>query len=202
MTQTPAASAAEQGDLPIRHRPQVAEIFKQAEARAFKDEELELLVQYAPEIQAETEAAQAVRGVSGKLIKKVVQEVYAIYPYEKYHQYAQAKCIRDVSYVVSYAVAAMIARDPQWYEDKLLLWLKTILQAFDFPDFESRKFGNLVFKDQTLQQELSKRPAKARGIYHTYYRLDQMMKRELEEKHHKMISPYILQAMRVLTEDY
>jgi hypothetical protein len=191
------------GDTPIRRWEALAPIFKQAEARYFKPEELEVFREHLPEsMHPRIDAAQEVRKATGPVVKKLVQEIYAIYPFEKQHEHAMAKAVRDITYVVQYANSAMLGDDPQWFEDKLLLWLKTVLQSFDFPDRSASRLRSLIFKDQKLQEELDKRPKKARAVYHTYYRLDQMMAKAMSEEGYACIGPFLQQARDVLSEDY
>jgi len=99
-------------------------------------------------------------------------------------------------------VAAVTLKNPDWFRDKLLLWMKTIIQSFDYPDRDSSKVRSLMFKDRKLESEITKRPAQAKSIYHTYYLLDQKMSKELSKEHYELFRSYLQQATDVLSDDY
>lgn len=94
----------------------------------------------------------------------------------------------------------MVARDPKWYHDKLLLWLKTILQAFEFPERKSVSSGT-IFSDDVLESKLEQLTTKNKSIYHCYYRLDQEFEKELGPELAPHFCPYIQQALNILTEE-
>ena len=189
-------------ELPsVRQHPKLAELFRQAEGRHLNDEELEVVVTTLPELGREVEAARAARAVAVAVVKKVVAEVFAQYPYEKAHEHAMAKCPRDVNYVVAYAALAMVSRDPGWLDNKLLIWLKTILQSFDFPE-RIKSSANALFADRVLEDALAKLPSKSRSIFHTYYRLKLEMRKAMPAEHFEMIEPYLQLTLDSLTEAY
>lgn len=181
--------------------PKLEPLFKEAEARHFRDDELDAIAAHRPELKPRCEAARAIRTKDVAIINKVVKEVFSQYDYDAHHDYANAKCPRDVRYVVAYCCAAMIADDIRWLEDKLLIWLKTILQAFAFP---ARKpgSGGALFSDKELEGKLAELPQKTQSIYHCYYRLRQEMAKELEAAHYQLIEPYLTRSLDVLTEKY
>lgn len=185
---------------PRRH-PQLSEIFDRCEGKYLSDEELDLLLQHFPDLALEVSTARAVRTFANSLVKRVVTEIFAQYPYEQMHEMAMAKCPRDVGYVLGYGVAAMLCRDPAWYDNKVLIWLKSILQSFDFPE-RLRTAGGALFADSELEERLSKLPKKSRSIFHMYYRLKQEVERELDYDQAECLAPYLQQAIDTLTEAY
>lgn len=187
--------------LSLRRHPRLAELFRQAEGRHLSDEELEVLLSAVPDLAPQVEAARAVRSVATGVVKKVVSEVFSQYPYEKAHEMALAKCPRDVNYVVAYASLAMLCRDPEWLESKLLIWLKTILQAFDFPD-RVKSSANALFADRALEDGLARLPKRARSIFHTYYRLQQELKKAMVAEQFELLQPYLQLTLDGLTEEY
>lgn len=179
--------------------PRLRELYRAAEGRHFKDEELTELEQGWPELAPRLAAARAVRDHDLAVIRRVVTEVFAQYTYEKNHEHAQAKCPRDIRYVVCYAVQSMILEDPGWFDNKVLLWLKTILQAFEFPE-RSRAASRALFADKELEAGLAACNRRTRSIYHTYYRLLVEMRKDLEPAHFALMEPYLRQALETLTE--
>lgn len=185
----------------LRNHPVIGPIFREAEARHFRDDELDAICAELPELSPRAEAARAIRGKDVAIINRVVKEVFSQYDYDAHHDYANAKCPRDVRYVVAYCAAAMVADDMAWLESKLLIWLKTILQAFEFPA-RKPEAGGALFGDATLEARLKELPQKTQSIYHCYYRLRQEMQKELDPAHYTLIEPYLTRSLDVLTEKY
>lgn len=185
----------------VRLHPRLGTIFKDGESRHFKDEELDTILQELPHHSDRAAACREIRGKDVAVINRVVKEVFSQYEYDKAHDFSSAKCPRDVRYVVTYSCAAMLSDDTKWLEDKLLIWLKTILQAFEFP---ARKpgSGGALFSDSILEDNLKKLPQKTQSIYHCYYRLRQEMKKDLSPSTYELIEPYLTLSLQVLTEEY
>lgn len=185
----------------LRNHPRLGPIFKAAEARHFKDNELDSILEEFPDRAPEVAAIRAIREIDVACISRVVKEVFSQFDYEKHHDYASAKCPRDVRYVVTYACAAMLARDLRWFEDKLLIWLKTILASFHFPARNPQASGGL-FADEELEGKLKTLPQKMQSTYYCYYRLREEMKKELQPEHLQLIEPALTLALNTLTEPY
>jgi hypothetical protein len=114
----------------LRNNPDIKALFKAAEARHLTEDELRQYLRLAPEEEARVGAAREVAAAESGVVQATVGEIFQIYPYAQNHFAAPDKCSRDVAYVSVYATHAMLLRDPAWFNDKLLLWLRTILQAF------------------------------------------------------------------------
>lgn len=185
----------------FRDHPRLGPIFRAAEARHFKDDELDTILAEMPDRAPEVAAIRAIRNIDVACIGRVVKEVFAQFDYEKHHDYASAKCPRDVRYVVTYACAAMLARDLRWFDDKLLIWLKTILAAFHFPARNPGASGGL-FADEALEAKLQALPQKTQSTYYCYYRLRQEMEKDLRPEHFRLIEPALTLALETLTEPY
>lgn len=184
-----------------RIHPKLKGLFKEAEGRHFNDTELDAILEIYPDLEKEVKAAKAVREVEKKVVKKVVREVFSQYDYEKHHEFALAKCPRDVRYVVAYATHAMLARDHKWFDDKILIWLKTILQSFQFPKRNSSA-SKALFADNELEKNLERLPQKFTSTFHCYYRIRQEMSRALKDDDFEQMEPYLTQALNTLTEEY
>ena len=185
----------------IRKHPRLDTLFKDAEARHLNDDELDTVLEILPDLKAEVQACREVRTVEKKVVKKVVGEIFSQYDYAKQHEHALAKCPRDVRYVVAYAAASMLFREPNYFDDKVLVWLKTILQSFEFPKRNVSSSGAL-FADESLEKALADLPPARQSVFHTYYRLREEMGKALSEPSFKEIEPYLTQALNTLTEEY
>lgn len=185
----------------LRHHPELEALFKAAESRHLTEQELEEYYRICPQEVNRVSAAREIAAFEPNLVQKVITEIYLVYPYEQNHQMATAKCVRDVRYVSAYATLAMLMKDPQWFNDKLLIWLKTILQAFEFPERTQRKkvlFGATADKEEGKEEKLQ---AKQRSIYETYNKLKQAYRESLNPTSFSLIEPYLQQAIDVLSSD-
>jgi hypothetical protein len=182
-----------------RLHPKLNEIFKAAESRFFTDEELAVILQFFPHLAPHTEVALELRAKDMAIVTRVVKEIFSQYPYEKFHEFSTTKCVRDVRYVLAYCTQAMLAEDSRWFEDKLLIWLKTILHSFDFPD-PIKLSSVTLFSDPVLETKLKELPKKIKSIFHTYYRLKQEVGKELKAEQFKLIAPYLDLVINVLSE--
>lgn len=182
-------------------RMKLRQLCKPAEARHLTDEEMALIQDEVPETAPLITVARKIREMDVQIIKRVIEEVFSQYPYDKHHEFANPKCTRDVRYVVAYCCHAMICKDPVWLEDKLLIWLKTILQAFDFPD-RQKSAANALFADKTMEKQIAGLPIKTKSIFQCYYRLRQEFQKALPPEDFEKIGPYLQQAVDVLSEKY
>lgn len=185
--------------VPAREHPQLASLWREAESRHLTDEELQLYVEVWPEAAERAQAAREVRAAEAQVVKTVVQTVFDLYPYEQHHELATAKCTRDVRYVSAYATMAMLMDDGTWLDDKLLIWLKTILQSFSFPDRVQKR--KVLFASRGTDPDLDRLDAKRRSIHDTYSRLRDGYQKALGERSFALMQPHLQQVIDTLTED-
>ncbi|MFQ3580675.1 MAG: hypothetical protein SNJ67_06840 [Chloracidobacterium sp.] len=188
---------------PHRH-PDLASIFRQAEGKYFTDAEFAKLESIYPNLSPQIAAAKDVRAKETGIVGRSVKEIYTMYPYEQHHDHATAKCVRDARYVLAYATLAMLIDDTRWFEDKLLIWMKTILQAFDFPEHGQTEAMREAFAkiDPTLAAKLKPFKGKVKSIYHMYYVVKRECQQELDAASFRLMAPYLDLAMNVLSEEY
>ena len=187
--------------LPHRH-PELKDIFRQAEGKYLTDQELAKLVSVFPHLAAQAEASKDVRSKETGIIGRAVKDTFAIYPYEKHHEHATAKAVRDGRYVLAYGTMGMLIGDVRWYEDKFLIWTKTILQAFEFPDMPKGADPASLNIDAAMAAKLKEFEAKAKSIYHMYWFVKEGCRKELQPAHFQLMTPYLDAAMNVLSEKY
>ncbi len=190
--------------LPPHRHPELANMFRQAEGKYFTDAEFAKLESLYPNLKAHIEAAKDVRAKETGIVGRSVKEIYTMYPYEQHHEHATAKCVRDARYVLSYATLSMLIDDPRWFEDKLLIWMKTILQAFEFPETGQTEAMREAFSriDPALAAKLKPFKGKVKSIYHMYYVIKRECQQELQPTSFRLMAPYLDLAMNVLSEDY
>jgi hypothetical protein len=183
---------------PLRLHPELADLFKRAESRHLTDDELDAYLAAVPEHAPRAEAAKALRAADAAAVRKVITELYQVYPYEQHHQLAMPKCIRDVRYVSAYAAHAMLLGDADWFRDKLLVWMKTILQSFEYPDSPNNKRLN---PEPEVRATLERLRPHQRSIYECYYRLKTELRRALPAPAYTELEPYLQLPVDVLSRD-
>lgn len=137
---------------------------------------------------------------------KTIKQVFSLYPYPKFHELPLDKCIRDVSYVSVYATHSMMLDDPDWFRDKLLIWLKTILQSFTYPAREEPDPKVAALRLPLPYPEITEHadtlnPKGRRSIYETYSRLIMNYQEVLSPKTFGMIRPHLQLAVDILSSD-
>lgn len=180
----------------LRKEPRMAAIFKAAESRFLTEQELDEYHKVFPQYADRVSAARDVAAYEHKVVQSVVDEIFLLYPYAQQHQLANAKCTRDVRYVVAYATLSMLMNDADWFRDKLLFWMKTILQAFEFPECATQK--KKVLFVETQQPKLKPHQ---QSIFDTYYKLKRAYQRVLIPSSQKLMEPYFQIAIDILAGD-
>ncbi len=184
----------------LRTNPELAELFKRTESRHFTDDEFELYLAVAGQHAERVEAAREVKAHDAQIVRNLITDLYAIYPYAKFHQLPMPKCIRDVRYVTAYATLSMLMGDPQWFADKLLIWFKTILQSFEFPDIPAGTSRRLN-PEPEVRAALANLKPHQRSIYECYYRLKSDLKKALSPAAFSEMEAYLQLPIDILSHD-
>lgn len=184
----------------LRLHPELKDLFKRAESRHLTDDEFELYAAVGPEFSARLDAAREMKSADAQVVRHVITELYKIYPYEQHHQLAMPKCIRDVRYVTAYATLAMLMGDPQWFADKLLIWFKTILQSFEFPDVPTGSTRRLNAEPEVRAKLATLRPNQ-RSIYECYFKVRTELRRALTPAAFAEMDAFLQLPIDVLSHD-
>lgn len=168
-----------------------------AEGHLLSDAEINSLIQVAPEEKSGLEAARSLSACGKEVVTEIAQEMTRRYGLAAYDELATDKTVRDMLYVLAYVQHAALRHDSRWLDDRMLIWLKTILRSFQFPDLHDRDGVK-----ENLINALAKLPPGARCIYHSYWRLEEMIRDLLTEDHYRVIGPYLEQVRATLMEDY
>lgn len=180
----------------LRKHPGLSNLFQDAESRHLTDAEFETYLKSAPEFANRVKAAKEIKSYEVDVVDMTIQEIFRMYPFMQKHELAQGKCYRDVHYVSAYATLSMLMNDPEWFKDKLLIWLKTILQAFHFP---ARDQGvEASSSHRVVSLEADKLPQPRSSIFETYIRLKQNYKEKLSPETYTLIEPYLKMAHEIL----
>lgn len=97
-------------------------------------EEARALVAAEPYMAARVAASRAAEAAEKAVVQATVEAVLKKYDFKSGRGgYGESKCYRDVTLVYRNVVFAMLCDDPEMLQNKLLFWLRTILQALSFP---------------------------------------------------------------------
>ena len=198
----------------LRDNHELAQLFLIAESRHLNETEYQAYLRLAPENADLVAAAQEIMAAELSVATNTIKQVFFLYPFSKYHEMPKDKCIRDVCYVSAYATHSMLMADPDWFRDKLLIWLKTILQAFSYPAREERQLAvplhdmknnllgdpnQLPYPEITAHADTL--PKRQRAIYETYARLIANYKEVLSPKAFAHIQPHLQMAVDILASE-
>ena len=188
-------------NLSLKKHPLLKELFKRAEGRHWSEEELSLYARSAPEFIDRVHAARAIARHESAVVEKTVTEIFASYPFLKYHALAEIKAPRDITQVGVYATAAMLMNDNDWFRDRVLLWLKTILQAFVFPKREAANQRTLFGSRAATSNPAEGMPQRKQAVFETYMVLKRNYQQVLDAPHFAQIEPYLQQIIDTLSAD-
>ncbi|MBI1292502.1 hypothetical protein GC173_14885 [bacterium] len=121
---------------------------------------------------AKVRAARKAQEVEAIVLKNTIENIFKKFDFSKAFQYRD-KCYRDVGIVYRYCVFAMLCDDLGFIEDKLLFWLRTVLQSLNFP-------GGVA------------------SIRQTYSDLMKETQRQLPPEDFRLLEPYLARTVSVL----
>lgn len=152
---------------------QFAKMFSDAEGGYLDDGDFEKLGNYASTLEARMRASKRIQQSEAELVEPAVQKMMNAFPeLPAKHGDVRSKTGRDVTLVLRYCTLAMVRDDMPFLEQKLLYWLRTILQSF-FP----RKVMDV-----------------------TYRELANSCQRNLDAESLQLLGPYLKRTHEILTQ--
>jgi hypothetical protein len=125
--------------------------------RYLTPEEYDALLRAEPYLAPRIAAAKAAEAAQQDVLTATIETIFKKYDFQTGRaNYGPAKCYRDVGYVYSYCVFAMLCDDMPMLHDKLLLWLRTILQSLAFPG-GTKGIDSIRATYSLLRKELNRR---------------------------------------------
>jgi len=164
--------------------------FKDAEARHWTTKEFSVLLTHDKSAQTRIDVARVCYDNETRAVDEAIDAIFEIYPYHDCHEFSTEKCARDVTNVSTYAIHSMLIDDLDWFNEKLLFWLRTILQSFDFPA-RSKPKETLMFGNSEITEIINSLPAGRQSIFETYYLLEENYKKHLSEEQFEIFRPFI-----------
>ena len=153
---------------------QIKAMFSDAEGRYLEDQEIGQLTDYMASLEARLAAMRAVEQAEAKIVEETLDVVWETHPdfASKYYE-ARKNCTRDVSLALRYCALAMVRDDIDMLREKLLYWLRTILNAFEF----------------------------GQALDTTYRALARRVEANLDPQSVRLLAPYLRETHQILTSD-
>lgn len=118
-------------------------------------EELERIEKDQPELAPRIRATREAVAREQIILKETVEKVLKKYDFKGRFDYGSEKCYRDVGSVYRYCIFSMLCEDEDMLRNKLLFWMRTIIQSLDFPSGnESIRFCYSLLRE-TSRRNLS-----------------------------------------------
>lgn len=111
----------------------LAKLAAAAEGRYFTADERQQLLGFAAALPERLRHADAVEPKEDAVLRATIEELRGRYPnFHRFHDQAWAKCYRDLQLILRFDVQAMVLDDATWLDDRVLLWLRSILASCNF----------------------------------------------------------------------
>jgi len=110
---------------------EIKQLLKGAEGRYLTDLEMQKLIGYAAGIRRRLEVADQLERAEAEIIARSTRATMERFPMltTLHGEQTAERVQRDQTFVLRYAMLAMIQRDPDFMRDKLSTWMATILEA-------------------------------------------------------------------------
>ena len=119
--------------MPV-NSPLLDAIARDTPGRYLTAEELAALEQEDPLATRRIAAARAAQEREQSVLDATIRPILKKYDFVTgRHGYGPEKCYRDVGATYRYCVFAMLCESPELLDNKLLLWMRKIIQALNFP---------------------------------------------------------------------
>ncbi|MFO0807428.1 MAG: hypothetical protein U0746_02260 [Gemmataceae bacterium] len=137
----------------------IYQTLRAADGRYLTRDEQQRLLDSAGGLPARFDATEQIEAKEDRVIRSVLEQMRDKYPnFEHQHDRAWAKGYRDVQLVVRHAAQAMTFDDMSLLEDRVLIWLRTILAASNLtPAFVRETYQLLLdgFRHELTPQAFS-----------------------------------------------
>ncbi|MEQ8821786.1 MAG: hypothetical protein RLY93_16230 [Sumerlaeia bacterium] len=112
--------------------PLLQQISKAEPGRYLTEQEVYRIASEDEFMKPRLQAAKAAQEKEQVIVQAAIKATFKKFDFSV-HDYYEGKCYRDVAMVYRYCVFSMLCNDTSLLENKLLYWMRTIIQAFEFP---------------------------------------------------------------------
>ncbi len=112
---------------------QLREVMLGAEGRYLSSEEIDRVRNLVKSYEDRLAIMQKLELHEIEIVKETIDRVFEKFPqFYQDRPNAYDKCMRDESLVLRYATMAMVNDDPEIFTEKVLYWMKTVVQSMEF----------------------------------------------------------------------
>jgi len=131
--------------------PKLEAIFKEAENRYLKPEELKIISQYVESLPSRLETYQQLRDKELEIMQAVASQLEAQLPKEKTSDLERS--LKNAMLMLRYCGMAMLLNDESFVKERLQGWLDGIVETYNTSQIETKLYRLLW---QQLSQAMSK----------------------------------------------
>jgi predicted RNA-binding protein Jag len=123
---------------------QLSQMMVGAEGRYLNSEEMDNISEMVKSFHARFEVTQRLEAKEDHVIKTIVEKSLKHFP-----QFAEErpnvfeKCVRDETLVLRYAAMAYLNDDEEVFTEKVMYWMRTVVQAMNFTDVAKYTYTNM-----------------------------------------------------------
>lgn len=123
---------------------QISQMMVGAEGRYLTSEEMDNIADMVKAFQARFEITQKLEAKEEQLVKSIVEKTLEHFP-----QFAEErpnvfeKCVRDETLVLRYAAMAYLNDDEEIFTEKVMYWMRTVVQSMNFADVAKYTYTNM-----------------------------------------------------------
>jgi hypothetical protein len=117
---------------------------RQTEGRYASDIELQFMTDYAASYSLRLTTYRKIQAAEAQIVEQVKACIQQIEPGLPVYSNPEisAKCQRDMMFVLRYAAIALLINDTSIYQERVLLWLQTIMRGFK----EHQRHSELTYR--------------------------------------------------------
>jgi hypothetical protein len=110
---------------------------------------------YATSLPTRLDAMRQVERIEAELVRETIDQIRRRYPrFEMFHERGWEKGIRDAQLVLRQIVQSMLVDDSEVGEDKVYVWMRSILSSFNFTPAIIRETYTLM--KESIQTKISR----------------------------------------------
>ncbi len=123
---------------------QLSQMMTGAEGRYLNSEEMDNISEMVKTFHARFEVTQRLEAKEDQIVRAIVEKSLEHFP-----QFAEErpnvfeKCVRDETLVLRYAAMAYLNDDDEVFTEKVMYWMRTVVQAMNFTDVAKYTYTNM-----------------------------------------------------------
>jgi hypothetical protein len=123
---------------------QISQMMVGAEGRYLTSEEMDNISEMVKAFHARFEVTQKLEGKEEQIVKSTVEKSLEHFPqFAEERPAVYEKCVRDETLVLRYAAMAYLNDDDDIFTEKIMYWMRTVVQSMNFADVAKYTYTNM-----------------------------------------------------------